>query len=277
MNCADIRKYVFVFLDGEFEPSEQREFEVHISDCSSCRSTVKSEQQFQHDFKNKLKPLSAPSYLREQIVAQLEKESSEQPITSPSEPVALLSWPWRFAPVALAAALVGVLFWPDNSQINGIAPQDIAGSAPIYSSPQSLSYSAIPASLSGASRPVRNTLASYQQLKADVPAQQVHNEMRHWVSFKAQAPVANSSEMKLVGARRVQYQGQKAVLFIYRYKNERISVLQYRGTGGGDEASLQLERNGTMTTGRLRRFGNSYWVITELDSETLSRLLASRN
>ena len=101
--------------------------------------------------------------------------------------------------------------------------------------------------------------------------------MRHWVSFKAQAPVANSSEMKLLGARRVQYQGKKAVLFIYRYKNERISILQYRGAGGGDEPSLQLERNGTMTTGRLRRFGNSYWVITELDSETLSRLLSSRN
>jgi anti-sigma factor (TIGR02949 family) len=273
MNCADVRKYVFVYLDGEFESAEQREFESHVVSCESCRQCVQSEQQFQRDFKSMMQPVSAPPHLREQIVAGIKQESPSEAPAPEAKSLPLISWSWHFAPVALAAALVAVLMWPDSQPVQ-IETQNLTGSAPIYSSPSAQQFSAIPVSYSGGSEPVRNTLASYQQLKADVPAQHIAKAMRQWVSFKPTAPVTDSAEFRLVGARRVRYQGQKAVLFIYSYKEERVSILQYRGATGSGGPALQLERRGAMTAGRLQRHGNHYLVVTELDHETLSRLLS---
>ena len=44
MNCSDIERYVYVYLDGEFEERELREFEVHTAQCDPCRRRVASEE-----------------------------------------------------------------------------------------------------------------------------------------------------------------------------------------------------------------------------------------
>lgn len=46
MNCQDVQKFVYTYLDAEFEDRERAEFEAHLTLCDPCRGAVERDASF---------------------------------------------------------------------------------------------------------------------------------------------------------------------------------------------------------------------------------------
>lgn len=43
MQCADVQKHAFTYLDGEFDPRERAEFDAHVAACQGCRGALEAD------------------------------------------------------------------------------------------------------------------------------------------------------------------------------------------------------------------------------------------
>ncbi|MFT5434907.1 MAG: anti-sigma factor (TIGR02949 family), partial [Myxococcota bacterium] len=110
MSCDDVRNYVDVYLDGEFDLAEQGTYDQHLVACDDCRSALDAERLFRDRFKQQIRPLKAPEHLKNSLTTALVTETAEQADGQTTDWAALA---WRFAPYAVAAAIIAVLVWPD--------------------------------------------------------------------------------------------------------------------------------------------------------------------
>ena len=62
MNCQDIQKFAFTYLDGEFAAHERGEFEEHLRRCMPCRTSIDREALLREMVSRHLRP--APCNLR---------------------------------------------------------------------------------------------------------------------------------------------------------------------------------------------------------------------
>lgn len=260
MICSDIRKYVYVYLDGEFNAADQASFEDHVGQCADCQMLVRQERNFHNILRSKLQIAPAPDYLRRRIEYQLshtEPDGSWQAL--------LRLWSIRLAPVAMAAAIVAVVVWPRSQQ------SEVSVDAELDSLPVAAAVR-LPQPGMGTV-----TLASYSQLPADVQGNEpeIANYMRQRVSFRVIAPLKQTQGLKLDGARQVMYEGRPAVLFIYSYKSQRLGVIQYKSNAVSTD-ELALYRDGGLTFGQMIRNGTTYVVFSEMSANELSAILNSR-
>lgn len=75
MNCAEIKEYLSVFVDGELEASKRTEFAAHLSLCSSCRNELELERMMKRIVQSRLPSQKAPAHLRRRILQQLKAEA----------------------------------------------------------------------------------------------------------------------------------------------------------------------------------------------------------
>ncbi|MHB8875963.1 MAG: anti-sigma factor family protein [Myxococcaceae bacterium] len=78
MTCPEFERFLYPYLDGEFEPSEAAEVERHLAGCAACASRVHQERALHETLKAKLKGAScsppAPEALRARIRDGLRNE-----------------------------------------------------------------------------------------------------------------------------------------------------------------------------------------------------------
>lgn len=218
MNCDDIQKGIYVYLDGEFAEPERLAFEGHAKACPRCRFRVERERSFLSGFREKVPQAPAPAGLEDRIRAALAAAPAPEVERTPVRS----SWS-RASLVAAAATLVIAPSWVAWRVI----ASDDGGERVALEAVQTHQED-LPMEVRGSQRQIR------QFLEANVP-------------FKVEMPPVDDPRVELVGARLTRVDGREAVLLNYEVDGERLSVLQVaeRGLEGpGDEPPTFSSQSG---------------------------------
>ncbi len=115
MNCQDVQKFAYTYLDAEFDGRERGEFETHLRLCVPCRETVERDALFRDMVRAKLGAAVAPcGDLKLRLQARLDCAEQRRSVTTFAVPVALaatvtvaiVGWQWRVVTVVHAAPQV---------------------------------------------------------------------------------------------------------------------------------------------------------------------------
>jgi len=117
MNCDDIQKGIYVYLDSELAEPDRLDFEQHVRSCARCRGRVERERGFIAGFRAKVPRVTAPPGLEARIRQALaEAPAPEESGVKPLRPAAT-TWvrPWMLAAAAVLIATPAVLVWQMSS------------------------------------------------------------------------------------------------------------------------------------------------------------------
>lgn len=106
MNCQDIQKFAFTYLDCEFDGRERGEFETHLRLCCSCKAAVERDAMFREIVRNHLDMPPPADHVRQRLRAQIACAHSRRVSRTVLIPVALVA--------GTAFALIGWRFLPDD-------------------------------------------------------------------------------------------------------------------------------------------------------------------
>lgn len=125
MNCQDVQKFAFTYLDAEFDARERGEFEEHLKLCGPCRLAVNRDAQMKETVARHLLQIHAGSCqgaeLRSRVCASLERAERRRVRQSIGVTVAL-------AATVVTVVAVGQAVPGDHSerQVAGTAPAPAA-------------------------------------------------------------------------------------------------------------------------------------------------------
>lgn len=263
MQCPEVSKFVYVYLDGEFEPRERAEFEQHVSRCPECGEMLRFERSFHQLVRERIERPEAPEGLRDRVLAALDEEDAAD--SGLWARVSALSPAWKWAPVAAAAALIAVLAVPGlvrTPDTNEAAPA--VASAPLESLVEetvAVHEEALPTEVSGDEESVGRFVAGR-------------------VSFRATPPFQESETTRLIGARLTRVGSRPAVLYTYEHEGKRVSVVQY-AEPSKSEAKTPFRR--AFYTGRAKGHNVAFFrdrdrgvansVVGDVDEGSLVRLI----
>ncbi len=111
MNCNDVRKYFYAFLDDELDVEKNIEVLAHADMCCECGQRMEKERQLQIRIRETVCAVKAPAYLTENILKKTEVQSNVFVLF-----VKNLLFGRRLVPAAVLAAMIIVYFYviPDN-------------------------------------------------------------------------------------------------------------------------------------------------------------------
>ncbi len=201
MNCDDIQKGIYVYLDGEFAEPERAAFEDHARACPRCRGRVDRERTFITGFRSKVPAVQTPAGLEDRIRAAL--AASPAPDQARPQPTSTSTWS-RVTLIAAAATLVAV---PSIAAWQLTSTPSPAGEERVASEALATHQEDLPMEVRGSQRQIR------QFLEANVP-------------FKVEVPPVDDPRVELLGARLTRVDGREAVLLNYEIEGERLTVLQ---------------------------------------------------
>ncbi len=67
MDCKDVEKFLYSYIDGELSKDDLFEFESHLKNCSQCMNLFNYEISFKNKIKECVIPQKAPDYLKQKI------------------------------------------------------------------------------------------------------------------------------------------------------------------------------------------------------------------
>ncbi len=106
MNCQDVQKFAYTYLDAEFDGRERGEFETHVRMCPPCREAVERDALFRDMVRAKLGAVEAPcADLKLRLQARMDCVQQRRSVTTVVVPmaiaasvtVAIVGWQWRVA------------------------------------------------------------------------------------------------------------------------------------------------------------------------------------
>lgn len=209
MNCDDIQKGIYVYLDGEFAEPERLAFEAHARACARCRHRVERERLFISSFRAKVPAHATPAGFEDRIRQALAAAPTPE---SPRSTPAGSRWS-RPALLAAAAALIAVpsvVAWRLTSGESG-------GEHRVAMEAVATHQEDLPMEVRGSQRQIRSFL------EANVP-------------FRVEVPPVDDPRIELVGARLTRVDGREAVLLNYEVDGERLTVLQVAERPAGEPA-----------------------------------------
>jgi mycothiol system anti-sigma-R factor len=112
-DCSRITKLLYLYLDGELDPGQNREVEKHILDCRECSDLLDEERRFLSLIKNGSLREAAPQSLQVKIERMLEKK--QRPFFH-----IFTNYPLRMAlamTVTVLLLFVGIQFWNGQGTI----------------------------------------------------------------------------------------------------------------------------------------------------------------
>ena len=74
MNCNNVRKYFYAFLDGELDVEKNIEVLAHLDMCYECSLKIERERQIQKRVKETACMVNAPAYLKHKILRSVERK-----------------------------------------------------------------------------------------------------------------------------------------------------------------------------------------------------------
>ena len=155
MNCNDIQKFAFTYLDCEFDARERGEFETHVRLCQPCRAAVERDAMFRGMIRNHLERPAADPACRARVRDAMTRAQRRQTSRAVVMPLAL----------AASAAIV-VVVWR-------VAPQQQADQ-PVHAQPVvAAAKPAAPVSVAGLGGAQRLPVLHRAEVAAVVPAREL--------------------------------------------------------------------------------------------------------
>ena len=74
MNCTDVRKYFYAFLDSELDVERNIEVLAHVNMCHACGLKIEKERLLQERVKETVCKVKAPAYLEQIILRSAERK-----------------------------------------------------------------------------------------------------------------------------------------------------------------------------------------------------------
>lgn len=74
MNCQELDRLLYPYLDGEFQPEERLDVETHLGACADCAHRVEAERRFQRAVRHSVQSSRAPASLRDGIQLGLRRQ-----------------------------------------------------------------------------------------------------------------------------------------------------------------------------------------------------------
>jgi anti-sigma factor RsiW len=246
MDCAQAKTLLGAYIDQELDLRSALEIEEHLKSCESCARTLANHQVLRKGLSSPVLSYSAPAALRRRVLAAT---ADRAPSLPPSRP-AWHEWlAWR--PMTMAASFAafvlilssGTLRWRSLQREDAVAEEVVAGH-------------------------VRSLEASHL---TDVLSSDRHT-VKPWFAGKLDyaPPVEDfaADGFPLVGGRLDYVGGRPVSALVYRRAGHTINLYVWPGSGESPQTS-RAERGFHVT--RWTRKGMSYWAVSDLNEEELSR------
>jgi len=193
VDCAEVDRFLQVFVDGELDEQDRQLVEQHLAGCQSCRARSEYQRRFIAAVKARVPRHSAPEHLREQVRQLLVSEKR------PFLPRRLL---WGSLPAAAALALVVTFTCTVTSAFSPVIDEAVQ----------------------------QHSRQPRVELAANDPAA-VENWFRRKVDFHVALPSFGSGKLSLVGARLSRLAKRQAALVRYASGPERYSLFVFADGG----------------------------------------------
>lgn len=72
MDCQEIKKYLYPFIDGELDRKRSLKVQAHLDSCPLCGLEFESEKKIESVINEKILRDKAPLALRERVIEQIE-------------------------------------------------------------------------------------------------------------------------------------------------------------------------------------------------------------
>ncbi len=138
MKCAEVRRFVWLYLDSELDSKDSFEVEQHLESCAECAGLFEAEKKFDERLSGFSREGSRTASLWRQIESQIE---SVRPIF---RTLSVFSWWWLAAAAAIVLLFTGGLVWMKaqpfdlakaasechNAYVHRLAAPEFTGSVP---------------------------------------------------------------------------------------------------------------------------------------------------
>lgn len=74
MNCQELDRLLYPYLDGEFQPEERLDVETHLGTCAACARRAEEERRFRKAVRHSVQASRAPASLRDGIQLGLRRQ-----------------------------------------------------------------------------------------------------------------------------------------------------------------------------------------------------------
>jgi anti-sigma factor RsiW len=243
MDCAQAETLLGAYIDEELDLRTSLEIEGHLKSCASCARALAGHRALKKGLRSAALVYSAPAALRRRVLAA----------TADRPPRRLSAWfAWR--PMALSASFAafvlilssGTLRWRSLHREDALADEVVSGH-------------------------VRSLEAAHL---TDVLSSDRHT-VKPWFAGKLDyaPPVEDlaAEGFPLAGGRLDYLDGRPVSALVYRRGGHTINLFIWPASG---EASARARTERGFRVIRWTRNGMSYWAVSDLNEEELSRFTA---
>jgi len=222
MKCSDLQRFLDTYLDGEFEPREQAEFDAHLSACETCQKSVEIERRLLQSLKE-CTVASAPTHLKACILEGLNGVDQHRGTTG----ARWRHWSgWRSVSVgAVGLVLVGLT-------LAGTLPKTDADGSRIIGD---LGAALAKANATQTEAVVEETLDWHRRrLPVEVTGPR-REDVVHWFEGKVDFPVSiprfDEKKVDLLGGRLAKVGDHKAALVTLQVNHRKLTLLMFPRVG----------------------------------------------
>jgi len=265
MNCNDVRKYFYAFLDDELDVEKNIEILAHLDMCCKCSQRMEKERQLQNRVREAVCEVKAPDYLVENILSSTEEKPNFFTLF-----VQNLMSGRRLIPVAgIAAAIIMTVYF-------FVMPGDLKNSDFVYLA--------------------ESGYHSYmmQQLDLDIRSQDpetIEKYLRKQTNSSVVLPEIKD-DVTLIGAALSEIDGVKVSQVFYMHDETPVSLMIVCKTDSlsGDSTSIDFSRMKKISIDEKvyyndkgycghcqimgwKEVGNQYVIVSMLSSDKMMRIL----
>lgn len=283
MNCNEVRKFIYVYLDEEFDRAESKELEDHLRECSSCRDLCRFEERFRVRLRHQLSVQRAPDALRSRVMACI---ANPQPLIPEVAERGAREPAYRWVPMALAASVAAVVLWPFPLQTepSSIRTAGILGvGAPTEAPP------AAPAEVSDQETGIEhNVVEEAVESHEDDPPLDVVGDVgtvNRYLTARTRVamtpPLPETPDTRLVGVRVLRTGLRPTAMYTYDHMGRRMTVVQRlieRQSTPVDRTApclVALRRSGNLNVAVLRSDASVAAVVSDMPKQDLENIIPS--
>lgn len=291
MKCSDVEKFIYVYLDEEFDRNDSLELEAHLRECKDCRDLCAFEERFRVRLRNQLSVQRAPSSLRDRVMSCI----SNPPATTEISGLHAREQSYRWVPMALAASVAAVVFWPfslgmDSSAIRtagilGIGAPKATGPADAPPSQMTQMTSDPDEASRGIERNVVEEAVETHEddLPMDVvgDATTIGRYLTTRTLIAMAPPLPETRETRLVGVRVLRTGLRPTAMYTYDHLGRRMTVVQrliQRQSAPAERlhpSLVGLRRAGRLNVAVLRSEASVSAVVSDMSEQDLADIIPS--
>ncbi len=196
MDCQEVRKFIQIYLDDEFDESDRRDLEEHLAGCPECRARADYERRFRQAIKARIPRPSTTEEFRQRLVRTMADQPEPRSLTR--------HLMWGSIPAVAALALVIIFTWTVTSGFSTLVDEAVT----------------------------RHSSEPPVEVNSE-DSDEVENWFHSKVDFNVALPRFNRRQLSLVGGRLSNLAKRQAAMISYRQGGRRFTLFVISDTDSG--------------------------------------------